>query len=107
MAIMRRIHPVALKHAVLAAALLAAPTGCSAGSGDENRRRQDEYRLILESQNRINYEQQIHECILRHNAARDSCELSFYGETNAQMFQNKVVRCMIAKRYANGLATCG
>lgn len=46
------------------------------------------------------------ECILRHNDAKQTCEMLFRGEPNGAVLQNKLLQCLSHKGYPKGLATC-
>ncbi len=51
-------------------------------------------------------QQRKNECLIRHNDAKQTCDMLFRGEPNSVALQNKIVKCMSNKGFANGVDSC-
>lgn len=52
-------------------------------------------------------QQRKNECILRHNDAKQSCDMLYRGEPNSILLQNKLRQCLSNKGFPRGLDSCG
>lgn len=52
-------------------------------------------------------QQRKNECILRHNDAKQSCDMLYRGEPNSVLLQNKLRQCLSHKGFPRGLDSCG
>lgn len=52
-------------------------------------------------------QQRKNECLIRHNDAKQSCDMLYRGEPNSVALHNKIVKCIANKGFANGADSCG
>lgn len=62
--------------------------------------------LALATQRETLQQQKKNECILRHNDAKQSCDILLRGEPNSVAFQSRMLQCMSNKGFRGGMSTC-
>lgn len=69
----------------------------------------ENYRLQNETQAQQREQlaqQRKNECLIRHNDAKQSCDMLYRGEPNSVALQNKILKCMSNKGFVNGPDSC-